>query len=128
MNYITIRYPYDRDINIVRNDRYTLEDAFAEFNAGSSHECEEFISARIRSLSVGDLVKLNGVWSRCESVGWSVMTEAEVMEYMTAIESKLIELRTLENDPNLPAWFAINDVVYKVKVAKKGGRFYSKAG
>ena len=127
MNTIIIRYPYDRDITISRDDNYGLEDAFAEFNAGSCHECPEFIEARIRSLSVGDLVKLDGIWNRCENMGWSVMSEAEVMEYMTAIESKLIELRTLENDPNLPAWFAVNDVVYKVKEAKKGGRFYSKA-
>lgn len=127
MKHVIIRYPYDRDFVISRADDYGLEDAFAEFNAGSSCECPEFLEAKIRSLSVGDLVKLEGVWNRCESCGWSVLSDAEVMGYMTAIEDKLIELRTLENDPNLPAWFAINDVVYKVKVATKGGRFYSKA-
>ena len=127
MKHVIIRYPYDRDFIISRADDYGLEDAFGEFNAGSSCECPEFLGARIRSLSVGDLVKVDGVWNRCESCGWSAMSDAEVMGYMTAIEDKLIELRTLENDPNLPAWFAINDVVYKVKMARKGGRFYSKA-
>lgn len=123
---IVIRYPYDRDIFILREEPYGLEDAFAEFNAGSSCECPEFIEAKIRSLSVGDLVWMAGVWNRCESCGWSVLSESEVMEYMTAIEDKLIELRTLEHDPTLPAWFAINDVIYKVNKARKGGRWYSK--
>lgn len=125
MKNVTIRYPYDLDIEIVRPDSYGLEDAFAEFNAGSNQECPEFIEARIRSLSVGDLVKMDGVWNRVESCGWSVMTEQEVMDYMTAIEDKLIELRKLENDPNLPAWFAVNDVMYKVKKARNGGCFYN---
>ena len=127
MKDITIRYPYDRDITITRDDDYCLEDAFAEFNAGSSRECPEFTEARIRSLSVGDLVRWNGNWYICKSIGWEKMTEEEVMDYMTAIESKLIELRTLENDPNLPPWFAINDVVYKVKKSEAGGRWYYKA-
>ena len=123
---IVIRYPYDRDICILREEPYGLEDAFAEFNAGSSCECPEFIEAKIRSLSVGDLVFLDGIWNRCESCGWSAISESEVMEYMTAIENKLIELRTLDNDPTLPPWFAINDVSYKVNKARKGGRWYSK--
>lgn len=126
MKNITIRYSFDRDITITRPDSYGLENAFDEFNAGSSRECPEFIAARIRSLSVGDLVKMDGVWNRCESCGWLIMTETEVMEYMTAVEDKLIELRTLENDPSLPPWFAINDVIYKIKTAVAGGRWYSK--
>jgi hypothetical protein len=75
---------------------------------------------------VGDLVRWNGNWYICKSIGWEKMTEEEVMDYMTAIESKLIELRTLENDPELPPWFAINDVVYKVKKSEAGGRWYYK--
>jgi hypothetical protein len=125
MKNITIRYPFDRDIEIVRPDTYFLEDAFAEFNAGSGVECYEFRTAKIRSLSVGDLVRINGVWNRVESCGWQIMSDSEVAEYMTAIESRLIELRKVENDSNLPAWFAVNDVVYKVKEAKRGGRFYA---
>ena len=126
MKDITLRYPYDRDIIITRDDDYTLEDAFAEFNAGSSRECPEFLEARIRSLSVGDLVRWNGNWYICKSIGWEKMTEEAVMDYMTAIESKLIELRTLENDPELPPWFAINDVFYQVKKSEAGSRWYSK--
>lgn len=124
MKNITIRYPYDKDINITREDDYGLEDAFAEFNAGSCHECPEFIGAKIRSFSVGDLVGMDGKWFRCESCGWKEMTEQEMMEYMTAIETRLIGLRQVENDPNLPAWFAVNDVVYN-HALRKGGRFYS---
>jgi len=114
MKNITIRYPFDRDIEIVRPDGYGLEDAFAEFNAGSGVECYEFRTAKIRSLSVGDLVKIDGVWNRVEGCRWSRMAEWDVAEYMTAIESGLIELRAVENDPSLPVWFAVNDV-YRLK-------------
>ena len=126
MKTIIVRYPYDRDFVIQRPDDYGLEGVFAEFNAGSQMECPEFINGKIRSFSVGDLVYMNGWWSRCDSVGWTEISEEEMMEYMTAIETRLIELRKIENDPELPAWFAVNDVVYNVKEIRKGGRFYSK--
>jgi len=127
MKSIVVRYPYERDFVITRDDSYGKDNVFDEFNAGSNHECPEFIDGKIRSFSVGDLVKVDGQWFRCEMTGWTALTEMEMWEYMLAIETKLIELRTLEGDPDLPAWFAVNDVVYKFKEAKKGGRFYTKA-
>ena len=121
MKTITIRFPFDRDITITRHDTYGLEDAFAEFNSGSGQECDEYLEAHIRSFSVGDLVKIDGVWNRCESSGWLAMGDLGVMEYMTAIETKLIELR--KDNPDLSPWFAINDVVYKIKKESRPERW-----
>jgi hypothetical protein len=48
-----------------------LERIFAGCNHGSGQEFSEFLGARMRSMSVGDLVTLEGLGTwRCESMGW----------------------------------------------------------
>jgi hypothetical protein len=58
------------------SDSEILEKIFAWCNHGSGQECEEFLFAKIRSLSVGDFVTIGTCFSdcrkyRCESFGWT---------------------------------------------------------
>ena len=50
-----------------------LEDVFAQFNHGSGRESKDFISQRMRSLSVGDFVQFDGQWWECLSYGWDMV-------------------------------------------------------
>ena len=52
------------------SDDQILEKIFASFNAGSGEECGTFKKARIRSMSVGDFVCINGNWYQCLKQGW----------------------------------------------------------
>lgn len=108
MKTVIVRYPYERDFTLTVPDAYTIDDVFDEFNYGSGCERDEFVDAGIRSFSVGDLVHIDDCWHRCESVGWKILSDKEMWDYMTAIESKLIQKR--EVNPELPAWFAVNEV------------------
>lgn len=58
------------------DDDCILETIFSMCNNGSRHECQAFLDAKIRSLSVGDIVTIGTCFSdarkyRCESQGWT---------------------------------------------------------
>ena len=82
-----------------------LELVFAQFNHGSSAECELFINSRKRSMCVGDVVIINDERAfRCENVGWSQMTLEDVAKYENAVA----------NHPDTRfhgAWFGMNSVL-----------------
>lgn len=56
-----------------RYDNSNLEEIFEYFNVWE----DEFgtIKQTFRSLSVGDIVELNGKFFRCEPIGWKDMTD-----------------------------------------------------
>jgi hypothetical protein len=59
-----------------------LEDIFAQWNDGSGQECLIFSNNKtIRSLSVGDFVEVDGVWYRCEGMGWKVVEDTFVIRW-----------------------------------------------
>lgn len=62
-----------------------LETIFAEWNAGSGSECDAFTKARVRSLSVGDYVSVDGTWHRCEGIGWAEKSKADVAKWFTTL-------------------------------------------
>jgi hypothetical protein len=53
------------------------EDAWAQWNAGSGHETQEFYNAEVRSMSVGDVIEINGTYHQAKAIGWD---EIEVTE------------------------------------------------
>jgi len=57
----------------------TLESIFAMFNKGSGRECKDFREQKMRSLSVGDFVKFEGTWIKCDSFGWSEVKDVDVI-------------------------------------------------
>ena len=107
-NLINIIYP-DEAVNsfVMTTDMSTadiLERVFDEWNHGSGMECEMFIRSQKRSLSVNDIVCVNGTYFQCQSVGWNKVTD----EYVYQLE------QDVANSPRRSegAWFALSDVMY----------------
>jgi hypothetical protein len=80
-----------------------LERVFAEWNHGSGMESELFIRSNKRSLSVNDIVCVNGRYHLCKSFGWNEVTP----QFVNELEEEV------SNHPNRiqGAWFALNDVM-----------------
>lgn len=51
-----------------------LSDVWERWNRGSGKESQAFVEAETRSLSVGDVVVLDGDAFRCDGVGWTSIT------------------------------------------------------
>jgi len=106
-NLIHVIYP-DEAVNsfVMTTDMSTadiLERVFAEWNHGSGRECEMFINSKKRSLSVGDVVCVNGRYHMCKSFGWKEITAEEVNELENAVSNHPNRIRG--------SWFALNDVI-----------------
>ena len=81
-----------------------LERVFAEWNHGSGMECKMFIESNKRSLSVNDIVCVNGKYYQCKSFGWKQVTD----EYVYQLEEDVAKNpRRFEG-----AWFALSEVMY----------------
>ena len=59
-----------------------LEQIYAGFNAGSGEESPVFLNGKMRSMSVGDFVEIEGQWYQCADAGWRKVTESKVNEVM----------------------------------------------
>jgi hypothetical protein len=108
-NLINIIYP-DEAVNsfVMTNDMSTadiLERVFAEWNHGSGMECEMFVKSKKRSLSVNDIVCVNGTYFQCANFGWHEVSP----EYVNALEKEVA------NHPSRVegAWFALMDVMWE---------------
>ena len=53
------------------------EEAWRQWNAGSGQETQEFYDAEVRSMSVGDIVEIDGIYYQAKGKGWE---EIEVKE------------------------------------------------
>ena len=100
-------------------DHELLERIFAEWNYGSQHESKEFINARVRSLSVNDIVwiggrpegSLLGRYYQCASIGWS---EVDV-NFVNQLEAEV------KNHPKMEeggAFFALSDIMWQRRKAE----------
>lgn len=82
-----------------------LERVFAEWNHGSGMECQLFVESKKRSLSVNDIVAVNGVYYQCRSFGWKKVTA----EYVSNLETEV------SHHPTRYAygpWFALTEIMY----------------
>lgn len=107
-NLIHVIYP-DEAVNsfVMTTDMSTadiLERVFAEWNHGSGMECEMFIRSQKRSLSVNDIVVVNGTYFQCANFGWHEVSP----EYVNALEKEVA------NHPSRldGAWFALSEVMW----------------
>ena len=82
-----------------------LERVFAEWNHGSGMECKMFIESNKRSLSVNDIVCVNGRYYQCESCGWKEVST----EFVNQLEKDVAihPYRFVHG-----AWFALNKVMW----------------
>jgi hypothetical protein len=87
MKSVTIQYAAFNDykfrceleVDKNHNDEDILDAVWAGFNAGSGKEMGAFLVAKVRSMSVGDFVRIDSQWFRCASFGWDQATENEVI-------------------------------------------------
>jgi hypothetical protein len=81
------------------------------FNHGSGVESEMFLNSKCRSLSVNDIVAVNGKYHLCESFGWKEVTA----EFVNDLEEEV------SNHPNRihGAWFCLQDIMRQGRNYKK---------
>ena len=71
-------------------DNDILEMVFAQWNHGSGMESEQFIGSKKRSLSVNDIVCVNGTYYQCASFGWNEVTS----DYVNELDRKSTRLNS----------------------------------
>ena len=77
--------------DLSKNAIEALEEVFAGWNAGSGQGWPGFVSAHVRSLSVGDFVKIENDWFQCNSFGWKLVDEAYVADWLEEFDKRLAE-------------------------------------
>ena len=87
--------------DLSKNAVEALEEVFAGWNAGSGREWPGFLSAKARSLSVGDFVKIDADWFQCNSFGWKLVDEAHVADWLNEFDKRLSEADAMSIYP----WF-----------------------
>lgn len=111
-NLIHVIYPAQKVISFVLEADFPTQDilemVFARFNNGSGMECKEFTSAGIRSLSVNDIVCVNGQYFQCLPFGWEEVSG----EFVNKLED---EVRNHFRFDFAGAWFALNEIMYQRK-------------
>jgi hypothetical protein len=85
-----------------------LEVVFGMFNHGSNSESELFLNSKCRSLSVNDVVGVNGKYYLCESFGWKEVTAEFVNDLEEEVENNPL---TLAHGP----WFGLSEVMHNRK-------------
>ena len=105
-NIIVVIYPAVKKITFVLESDSPTEDilemVFARFNNGSGMECKEFIKASVRSLSVNDIVGVNGKLFQCLPMGWKEVSEL----YVSDLEDRVSKHPSFER---FGSWFALEE-------------------
>lgn len=107
----TFEFSYNRQYCPDENMIQIAERAFEEWNSGSGNECKEFKDNHVRSLSVGDFVKINNHIFKCEPSGWNEVTT----EYLSNFIDKV---KNHSDFKKLP-WKALMDILWKEKSLNK---------
>lgn len=108
-NLIQVMYP-DESVHsyVIYSEQQTveriLETVFNEWNNGSGVECEQFLRSKKRSLSVNDIVCVNGVYFQCVPVGWKQVDSAYVDDLEKAV--------ALSKYRNTSAYMALSEVMW----------------
>ena len=63
-----------REIATVEGEYDNPEQLWEEWNAGSRKESQEFYDAEVRSMSVGDVVKLDDTYYQAKAIGFDEIT------------------------------------------------------
>ena len=107
-NLVHVIYPDEYLASFIVEGEYTAEDilerVFAQWNHGSGCECEQFINSKKRSLSVNDIVCVNGTYYQCASFGWNEVTS----DYVNKLEYE-VSIHPRRSDG---AWFVLHDIMW----------------
>ena len=115
-NIVHIIYPCEKVISFIHESDNAvdsiLESVFAMFNHDSGVESEMFLNSKCRSLSVNDIVAVNGKYHLCESFGWKEVTAEFVNDLEEEVENNPL---TLAHGP----WFGLSEVMFNRKSNNK---------
>jgi len=115
-NIVHVIYPCEKVISFIHESDDTvdsiLESVFAMFNHGSGVESEMFLNSKCRSLSVNDIVAVNGKYHLCESFGWKKVTAEFVNDLEEEVENNPL---TLAYGP----WLGLSEVMFNRKSKNK---------
>lgn len=107
-NLIQVMYPDESVHSYVLYSEQTvervLETVFNEWNYGSGVECEQFVRSKKRSLSVNDIVCVNGAYFQCASMGWTPVDIA----YVDDLEKSV----ALSKYRDTSAYMALSEVMW----------------
>jgi hypothetical protein len=79
---------------IAKDDAAVAEDAFARFNGGSGREDARYFARKLRSLSVGDVIAIDGKrFYSCESAGWAARDLKELRILPAAEAERVVRAR-----------------------------------
>ncbi len=107
-HYITVIYPDAQFFTYIivskSNIKILLERVFKEWNHCSGQESNMFLNANVRSLSVNDVVIIDGKTFLCLEAGWKEIS----MEEFISIEKSVI-LHPQRH--TMGAWYCLQDVM-----------------
>jgi hypothetical protein len=86
-------FEYTVDTGATYNVNVLLEQAFERFNIGSDELAAQYRARRLRSLSVGDVVEVDGSAYSCESAGWDPCHPDDMRVVDVEEAERLIRLR-----------------------------------
>jgi len=114
-NLIHVIYP-DESIHsyVIESDEkieHILEDVFGEWNHGSGMESLLFKNSKKRSVSVNDIVCVNGRYFQCASIGWNEVDSA----YVNDLENEVSRSKYRDTS----AYMALSEVMWNRKKKKK---------
>lgn len=107
-NIVSVIYPSEKTISFVHDSApwaSILEQIFAMFNHGSGCESELFVKSKVRSLSVNDIVYVDGKYFQCASLGWNEVS----VDYVNQLESDVDHHPTTKLHGS---WFGLSEVMW----------------
>lgn len=115
-NLITIIYPDEARFNLVIESDISvdslLERLFAEWNAGSGTESQDFLVEKIRSLSVNDIIEINGAYFQCASYGWNEVSQ----KYVDDLEEEVADHPKRANK-EFSCWWILDEIMYNRRMS-----------
>ncbi len=110
-NIVNVIYP-DESVHsyVIESDERVdriLEVVFAEWNHGSDMECDLFKRSKKRSVSVNDIVCVNGRYFQCASIGWNEVDSAYVNDLENEVSSNKYR--------DTSAYMALSEVMWQRK-------------
>jgi hypothetical protein len=114
MKLVTIKivYPGEFTAEVVErradatSDNEILEDVFAGWNHGSQRECKTFLNSRVRSLSVNDIVVVDGQPYQCAGMGWQPVSSSFVADLESQVKSHPLF-------PEHGAWASLSQIMWE---------------
>ena len=113
---VTVCYPAVKEVSYTiegNTDGEVLKKVFAQWNYGSGLECETFLNTFVRSLSVNDVVIVDGVYYQCGLFGWDIITKKDYEDLCEEVRKS-----QYNNPPTMPGAYVALQLATKSRQDK----------